>query len=98
MIFAKRYENLIFHGEKHEIWDDICGNVDYNLRVTLVNTMTIFSEPMTFYPNRYDSNDIIKTNAFEYACNKFNNIMGIPYIQFGFNYNLDNTLADLSLS
>ncbi|MDE7137529.1 MAG: abortive infection family protein, partial [Ruminococcus sp.] len=46
----------------------------------------------------YDSIDIFKTNDFEYACYKFNNIMGIPYIQFGCNYNLDNTLADWSLS
>ncbi len=80
MIFAKRYEELIFHGEKHEIRDDICGDIDYNLRVRLVNTMVMFCEPMILRPNRYDSNDILETNAFEYACSRFNEIMGKPYL------------------
>ena len=80
MIFAKRYEDLIFHGEKHEIRDDICGDVDYNLRVRLVDTMVIFCEPMILRPNRYDLNDMLETNAFECACSRFNDIMGKPYL------------------
>ncbi len=98
MIFAKRYEELIFHGENHKLRDDICGDVDYNLRVTLVDTMAIFSEPMILHPNRYDHTDIIETDAFECACNRFNNIMGMPYIQFNCNYNFDNNLANWCLS
>lgn len=80
MIFTKRYEELIFHAEECEIRDDICGDVDYNLRVRLVDIMVTFCEPMILRPNRYDLNDILETNAFEYACSRFNDIMGKPYL------------------
>ncbi len=47
MIFAKRYENLIFHGENREQRDEICGDVDYRIRQKLVAVMEQFSQPIT---------------------------------------------------
>ena len=39
MIFAKRYESLIFHKEDQEIRDDICGDLDFTIRKKLVAIM-----------------------------------------------------------
>lgn len=102
MIFAQRYKDLIFEN-KLKVNDRICGDVIYNLRVKLVNIMSYFSEPMKLLTNRYNSNDIIETNALEYACNKFNDIMGIPYVrynalEFSDRFNIDNNLANYCLS
>lgn len=80
MIFAKRYESLIFHGEKREIRDDICGEVDYRIRQKLVAVMEQFSQPITLQCSRYDKDDTEETNAFVYACEQFNEIMNAPYI------------------
>ncbi len=85
MIFAKRYEELIFHGEKHELRDDICGEVDYKVRQKLVGIMIEFSQPILLRPNRYDQNYTEETDAFEYACQQFNTIMEVPYIQNRYN-------------
>lgn len=81
MIFAKRYENLIFHGENREQRDEICGDVDYRIRQKLVVVMEQFSQPITLQCSRYDKDDTEETNAFIYACEQFNEIMNAPYIQ-----------------
>ncbi len=80
MIFAKRYESLIFHGEDHELRDEICGEVDFNIRQKLVEIMKQFSQPITLQCSRYDKDDTKETNAFIYACEQFNEIMDVPYI------------------
>lgn len=81
MIFAKRYESLIFHGEDHELRDEICGDVDYRIRQKLVAVMEQFSQPIKLQCSRYDKDDTEETNAFVYACEQFNDIMNVPYIQ-----------------
>lgn len=81
MIFAKRYESLIFHGEDHELRDEICGEVDFNIRQKLVEIMKQFSQPITLQCSRYDKDDTKETNAFIYACEQFNEIMDVPYIK-----------------
>ncbi|MDE5583307.1 MAG: abortive infection family protein [Ruminococcus sp.] len=83
MIFAKRYEEFIFHGE--EINDEICGFIDYNIRQKLVAIMQKFAQPMTLYPNRYNQSYTEETDACEYACDQFNSIMGYTMINSGYN-------------
>ncbi len=102
MIFAKRYEELIFHGENREIKDDICGDIDYSLREKLVDIMYYFAEPMLIQPHRYNNYEM-QTDAFKCACMDFNDIMGNSYIHslfLGSNYltNVDNNLASWCLS
>lgn len=79
MIFAKRYASLIFHGEDQEIRDDICGDIDYRIKQKLVSIMEDYAEPIVLHPDRYDSFNIVTTDAFIYACKQFNDIMDIPY-------------------
>lgn len=81
MIFAKRYENLVFDPETHQIKDVICGEVDYRIRQKLVGVMERFSQPITLPCSRYDKDDTEDTDAFTYACEQFNDIMECPYIQ-----------------
>lgn len=79
MIFAKRYASLIFYGEEQEIRDDICGDIDYRIKQKLVSIMEDYAEPIVLHPDRYDSFNIVTTDAFIYACKQFNDIMDIPY-------------------
>ena len=79
MIFAKRYESLIFHGEDHELRDEICGEVDFRIRQKLVAIMEEFAQPIDVQYDRYDDDKVEKTDALMEACNKFNDIMGVPY-------------------
>lgn len=80
MIFAKRYENLIFHGEDHELRDEICGEIDFWIREKLVSVMRKFNEPMILHPDRYDSENTKETDVFVYSWKQFNDIMHISYI------------------
>lgn len=80
MIFAKRYESLIFHGENHELRDDICGEVDYQIRQKLVAIMEQYSQPITLQSSRYNKEETDETNAFILACDQFNEIMNGRYI------------------
>lgn len=81
MIFAKRYAELIYVGNDSQIHDDICGEWDYQLKEKLIELITNFNQPLEYQNNRYDSDDIKKTDAFSYACEQFNDIMGIPYLR-----------------
>lgn len=83
MIFAKRYEKLIFKTDDNgtSINDVICGNIDYKIRQKLVSIMEDFAEPIILHPVRYDYNYTETTDAFIYACMQFNDIMDVPYIQ-----------------
>jgi len=81
MIFAKRYKDLVFEPESNNIHDVICGAIDYKIRQKLASVMQDFAEPMILYPDRYDHDNTIETDAFLYACAQFNNITGVPYIQ-----------------
>lgn len=79
MIFAKRYESLIFHGENHELRDDICGEIDFRIRQKLVSIMEQFAQPVDVQYDRYDDSRVEKSDALMEACNSFNDIMGVPY-------------------
>ena len=81
MIFAKRYAELIYVGNDSLIHDDICGDWKLQLKEKLIELMTNFNQPLEFHNNRYDSDDIKKTDAFSYACEQFNDIMDIPYLR-----------------
>lgn len=95
MIFAKRYKSLIFHGEDQEIRDDICGDIDYEIRRKLVAIMEEFAQPMEIPYDRYDRTKTEKTDALLLACSQFNEIMGVPYA--GFNpYEFDDTGYDIA--
>lgn len=93
MIFAKRYENLIFHGE--EIEDKICGFIEYTIREQLVAIMQKFAQPILLRPDRYDQSYTEETDALIEACKSFNAIMGRPYLgynpynMYGNEYNLE---------
>lgn len=80
MIFAKRYAEFIYTGSDHIIHDDICGEWDYQPKEKLIELITNFNQPLEYQNNRYDSDDIKKTDAFCCACEQFNDIMGIPYL------------------
>ena len=79
MIFAKRYESLIFHGEDHELRDEICGEVDFRIRQKLVSIMEQFAQPVDVQYDRYDDSKVEKSDALMEACNSFNDIIGVPY-------------------
>lgn len=81
MIFAKRYAELIYTGSDRLIQDKICGEWDYQLKEKLIELMTNFNQPLEYQNSRYNSDDIVKTDAFSYACEQFNDIMGIPYLR-----------------
>lgn len=83
MIFAKRYEEFIFHGDTHEIRDDICGEFEYRIRQELVELMYEYAQPITLHTNRYDQNETEESDALLEACKSFNTIIGTPY--FGYN-------------
>ncbi len=87
MIFAKRYENLVFDPETHQINDVICGEVDFRIRQKLVKVMEWFSQPITLQCSRYDKDDTEETDAFTYACEQFNEVMERPYIQLPYPFN-----------
>lgn len=80
MIFAKRYENLVFEPDTHNINDVICGEVDYRIRQKIVAVMQVYNEPMELHPNRYDYRETVASDAYSEACDQFNAIMETPYI------------------
>ena len=76
MIFAKRYESLIFHKEDQEIRDDICGDLDFTIRKKLVAIMQWFTQPLPVQNNRYDDKYEISDTLIK-ACNQCDEIMGM---------------------
>lgn len=82
MIFVKRYADLIFHDEDHELRDEICGEIDYDIRQRLVSIMQDFSQPIEVHYDRYDRSKFEESDALFEACNQFNDIMRIPYIRY----------------
>lgn len=93
MIFAKRYESLVFEHDSRNINDVICGDIDYKIRQRLVAIMVDFSEPMELHPNRYDYCETVASDALIEACDKFNDIMDMPYIRFEYGMNPIPSLA-----
>ena len=81
MIFAKKYAEFIYEGNDRRIHDDICGEWDYRIKEKLIELMTNFNQPLEYQNSRYNSDDIVNTGAFSYACEQFNDIMGIPYLR-----------------
>ncbi len=93
MIFAKRYENLVFEHDSRNINDVICGDIDYKIRQRFVSIMADYSEPMELHPNRYDYCETVASDALIEACDKFNDIMDMPYIRFEYGMNPIPSLA-----
>lgn len=83
MLFSERYADLI-GTELGQMVDNICGELDYNLKVRLSDVMHDFAEPQKIYPDRYSSYDIT-TTALEMAVDNFNEIKGVPYISLKHN-------------
>lgn len=83
MLFSERYADLI-GTESGQMVDNICGELDYNLKVRLSDVMRDFAEPQKIYPDRYSSYDIT-TTALEMAVDNFNEIKGVPYISLKHN-------------
>lgn len=78
MIFSERYRELIEFGNG-ESKDNICGEVDYDIKKKIVSILFEFAEPAIIRPNRYDNYEIT-TNAFEQAAEKLNDSLGLPII------------------
>ena len=93
MIFAKRYESLVFEPDSRNIKDVICGDIDYKIRQRLVSVMRRFAEPMELHPNRYNYHETVSSDALYEACEKFNDIMDTPYIELGYGTRHISSLA-----
>lgn len=78
MLFSERYADLI-NTEHEGFVDNICGDIEYDLKVQLGSIMRQFAEPQKIYPDRYSGYEVI-TTALESAINSFNERKGVPYI------------------
>lgn len=78
MVFSERYKDLIDvgHGESK---DYICGEITFAIKKKIFEALSDFAEPVTIFPNRYDSYEV-RTSAFHIAIDKLNEIIGFPVI------------------
>lgn len=78
-LFTTRYKELIQVGNG-ELIDNICGEIDPQVKKHLVSVMTEFAEPAKVKPNRYDNYEIT-TDALRLAIGRFINVIGYPAIE-----------------
>lgn len=76
MVFSQRYKDLIDVG-RGESKDYICGEIPFDIKSKIAETMLKFAEPAIIYPNRYDSFEV-RTTAFEQAVQKLTEIIDFP--------------------
>lgn len=79
MIFSERYKELIEFGNG-ESKDNICGNVNFEIKKKIASILLQFAEPVKIRPNRYDDYEVT-TSAFELAVDKLNNALRFPIIK-----------------
>ena len=78
MLFLKRYHDVI---NQREVIDSFCEKMDITVKFKLVDLMEQFSEPLSIRTNRYNS-FAEKTDAFKYACHKFNDMMSTAFTKY----------------
>lgn len=78
MIFSERYKELIDvgHGEAK---DNICGEIEFNIKKKLAEVLVEFAEPQKYQVSRYDNLEE-ETTALENAVEKLSDILGYPII------------------
>jgi len=80
LLFSERYTDHIEVGNGKCI-DNICGEIPEQVKVSLVSVMEHFAEPVSVYPNRYDSYEV-RTTVLNIAVDKFSKIRGNTHINF----------------
>lgn len=79
-LFSVRFKDLIIVGKGNPI-DNITQCIKHDTKKELSKVILDFAEPLEIKNNRYDD-EIIKTNAFEKARNKLNEIVSYPITDF----------------
>ena len=96
-LFTARYKELIQTGNGNPV-DNICGEIDFQIKKRLSFIMTEFAEPAKIKPKRYDNYEIT-TDALQLAMERFVTVVGYPAIDFHtdnkFGISYEDQLANL---
>lgn len=79
-LFSKRFKELIVVGQGNPT-DNITQCIKHDTKMELSKVLLDFAEPLEVKNNRYDD-EVEKTDAFEMARNKLNEIVGYPITDF----------------
>lgn len=94
MIFSERYKELIDvgHGEAK---DNICGEIEFNIKKKIAEVLTEFAEPQKYQVSRYNNLEE-ETTALESAIERLSDILGYPIIHIDMlPYGMDGLVAGL---